>query len=172
MLVIQTEIDHRAMTALARANRKTLRRGQSGPVRALAWFVVALELFLTVTYVRGGETDWPVNALLGLFMLGCLLLEDRIGGAAALRRIPPDRRTVNATFQGDSSSYVHRTRAGESWQLYSQLRAAVETEDYFILLQDRRHGQVYDKKGFSWGTPQEFRELIHKKTGLKIEKIR
>lgn len=171
MLVIQTEIDHRAMTALARANRKTLRRGQSGPVRALAWFVVALELFLTVTYIRGGETDWPVNALLGLFMLGCLLLEDRVNGAAALRRIPPEERVVNAAFQEDGH-FVLRTQAGENWWPYFQIKAAAETEDYFFLFPDRHHGQVYDKKGFSWGTQEEFRTLIQRKTGLKIQKFR
>ena len=48
----------------------------------------------------------------------------------------------------------------------------VETRDYFALLLDRKHGQVYNKKGFSWGTEEEFRALIQKKTGLKIQVVR
>lgn len=170
MLIIQTTIDQKAMTAQARANRKTLRRGSSFPVRTLAWFVVALEAFLTVSYLRGGFGSWLPNTLMGLFLLGCLLLEDRINGAVGLRLIPPDHRVVNAAFQ--DNSYVCRTQAGENWYPYSSIQAAAETEDYFVLLLDRRHGQVYDKKGFSLGTPEEFREFIRKKTGLKIQEIR
>ena len=52
MLVIQTTIDRKAMTALAKMSRKTLRQGRSRPVRTLAWFVVALEIFLTVEIGR------------------------------------------------------------------------------------------------------------------------
>lgn len=170
MIVIQTTVSRRAMTALARVNRKTLRRGRSLPVRTLAGFVVALEVFLTALYLRAGRPDWPVNALLGLFMLGCLLLEDQVSGAAALRRIPPEGRVVNATFQEDGH-FVLRTQAGEDWWPYFQIKAAAETEDYFFLFPDRNHGQVYDKKGFSWGTQEEFRALIQRRTGLKIQKF-
>lgn len=171
MLIFQTTIDHRAMTALARVNRKTLRRGSSFPVRTLAWFVAALELFLTATYLRGGHSGWQVNALLGLFMLGCLLTEDRVNGLFALRRIPQNARAVNTVFQ-EESCYVCRTQAGENWWPYSSIRAAAETEQYFILMMDRTHGQVYSKEGLSVGTPEEFRKLIHRKTGLKIQNIR
>lgn len=170
-LVIQTAIDQRAMAALARVNRKTLRRGSSFPVRTLAWFVTALEAFLTVIYLRNGHAGWPVNALLGLFMLACLLLEDWINGAVGLRQIQPDSRSVNAVFQ-EESCYICRTQAGEKRWPYSQIKLAAETEDYFVLLLDRFHGQVYEKKGFSWGTPDDFRALIQKKTGRKVQRMR
>ena len=118
MIVIQTAIDHRAMTTLARVSRKTLRRGRSGPVRTLAWFVVALEAFLTVSYLRGGFGGWLPNTLMGLFMLGCLLLEDRINGAFLLRRIEPERRTVNVTFSDEHLCLPHPIR-GEPVALQS-----------------------------------------------------
>lgn len=171
MIAIQTTIDRKAMTTLARVTRKTLRRGRSTPVRTLAWFIVALETFLTVTYLRGGQDGWLVNALLGLFMLGCVLGEDRVNGAIGLRQVAPDSREVNAAFQ-EGPCYVHRTQAAESWWPYSQIRAAVETENYFVLLLDRSHGQIYDKNGFSWGSTDEFRELIRKQTGLKLQKMK
>lgn len=171
MLINETIIDQKAMTALARMSRKSLRQGRSRPVRTLAWFVVALELFLTYVYIRGGESGWPVNALLAVFMLGCLFGEDRVNGLVGLRQIPPNSREVNATFRKDSS-YTHRTQAAESWYPYAGIQAFCETEDYFALLFSRRHGQIYDKKGFTWGTPDEFRELIQQKTGLKVQYIK
>ena len=170
MLVIQTTIDRKAMTALAKMSRKTLRQGRSRPVRTLAWFVVALEIFLTVVYIRGGESGWPINALLAAFMLGCLLGEDQVNGAVGLRQVLPNSREVNATFKNDSF-YVHRTQAAESWLPYREIKAVCETKEYFALLQSRNHGHIYDKNGFSWGTPEEFRAIIQQTTGLKIQKV-
>ena len=171
MLINETAIDQKAMTSLARMSRKSLRQGRSRPVRALAWFIVALELFLTYAYIQGGASGWLVNALLAAFMLGCLFGEDRVNGLVALRQIPPNSREVNATFRKDSC-YVHRTQAAESWYPYAGIQAFCETEDYFALLLNRRHGQIYDKKGFTWGTPEEFRELIQQNTGLKVQFIK
>ena len=139
--MIQTTIDQKAMTALARMTRKTVRRGRNGPVRLMAWFVVLLEAYLTVIYVRAGLGGWQMNLLLGGIML-------------------------------DDRCYVCRSQGGERWWPYSQIRVVVETRDYFALLLDRKHGQVYNKKGFSWGTEEEFRALIQKKTGLKIQAVR
>ena len=77
MIVIQTTLDRKAMTTLARITRRTLRRGRNGPVRMLAWFVVVLETFLTWVYIRGGQGGWPVNMLLAVIMLACILTEDQ-----------------------------------------------------------------------------------------------
>lgn len=169
MFIIQTEIDQKSMTALARMTRRTLRRGRNGPVRMLAWFVVVLELFLTFIYIRAGTGGWLVNVLLACIMLACILGEDYVNGAIGLRQILPAGRTVNATFKEDG--YVHRTQAGESWWPYRQISAVIESRDHFALLLDKTHGQVYDKKGFTWGNPDGFREFIQRKTGLKIQKV-
>ena len=170
MVVIQTQVDHAAATVLAHVTRKTLRRNRSSPVRALAWFVVALEGFLTVNYLRGGFGGWLPNTVMGLFMLGCLLLEDRISGAVILRKVPPEEREVNITFQ-ENNCYVCRTQNGEHWHLYDQIRAAAETKDSFVLLTAPSEGQVFSKTSFTWGTAEEFRALIEKKTGLRFWKV-
>lgn len=169
MFIIQTEIDQKSMTALARMTRRTLRRGRNGPVRMLAWFVVVLELFLVFLYIRAGAVGWLVNLLLACIMLACILGEDYVNGAIGLRQILPASRSVNAAFKEDG--YVHRTQAGESWWPYRQIRAIVESRDHFAFLLDRTHGQVYDKHGFTWGDPDGFREFIQRKTGLKIQKV-
>ena len=127
MIVIQTTLDRKAMTTLARITRRTLRRGRNGPVRMLAWFVVVLETFLTWVYIRGGQGGWPVNMLLAVIMLACILTEDQVNGMVSLRQILPASREVNATFR--DSGYVHRAQSGESWWPYHQIRAVVETED-------------------------------------------
>ena len=171
MIVIQTSVDRRAMTALARVTRKTLRRGRNGPVRLLSWFVVLLETFLTVVYIRGGQSGWLTNVLLAAIMLSAILGEDWANGLVGLRGVPANRREVNTAFE-DGRCYVCRTRAGEDWWPYQQIMAAAETKDYFVLLLDRRHGQVFDKKGFSCGTPAEFRSFIKKKTGHKPQRVR
>lgn len=171
MVIVQTTLDLKAMTALARVTRKTLRRGRKGPVRMLAWFVVAAEAFLTWVYIRGGQDGWLTNVLLGLIMLAAILGEDPANGLAALRRIPPGSREVNTTFS-DESCYICRSQSGESWLPYQQIKAACETRDYFVILMDRNQGQVFDKKGLTWGTAEELRELIRKKTGLKMQTIR
>ena len=170
MFIIQTEINPKSMTALARMTRRTLRRGRNGPVRMLAWFIVALELFLTAVYIRAGAGGWLVNVLLACIMLSCILGEDYVNGAVGLRQILPASRTVNATFKEDG--YVHRTQAGESWWPYRQIRAIVESGSHYAFLLDRTHGQIYDKEGFTWGTSDEFREFIQRKTGLKIQRIK
>ena len=66
----------------------------------------------------------------------------------------------------------HRTQGAETWWNYDQIKAVAETEDYFALLLGKSQGQVYDKKGFSWGTPEDFRTLIQQKTGLRVQKVR
>lgn len=170
MVVIQTTLDQRAMVTLARMERKTLRRGRNGPVRLLAWSIVVLEGFFTWVFLRGGQRDWYVNLLMGLIMLACILGEDRFNGWSALRRIPPEERVVNTTFQEEH--YICRTQAGESWWIYSQVRAAVETKDYFALLLGRGKRQIFDKRGISWGDQDQFRALIRKQTGLEIQRVR
>ena len=170
MIVIQTTLDRKAMTTLARITRRTLRRGRNGPVRMLAWFVVVLETFLTWVYIRGGQGGWPVNMLLAVIMLACILTEDQVNGMVSLRQILPASREVNATFQ--ENHYIHRTQGAETWWSYRQIKAIGEDKDYFAFVLDKNHGQIYAKEGFEWGSPDEFREFIQRRTGLKIRKVK
>lgn len=168
MLINQTTIDKNAMIALAKITRKILRRG-SRPVRRFAWFAVVMELLLMGFNLRIGDLGWVMNVLLAAIMLACILGEDTVNGIASLRQILPDCREVNVTFKEDC--YIHRTKAAETWWNYRQIAAIGEDKDYFALIIDKSHGQIYSKKSFSWGNAEEFREFIQRKTGLKIQNV-
>lgn len=168
MLINQTTIDKKAMIALAKISRQVL--GRSRPVRRFAWFAVALELIIMVISFLAGDGGWVINALLAGIMLACVLGEDTVNGLIAFRQTLPDSREVNATFREDR--YILRSRASETWWNYQPIVAFGEDKDYFALIIDKNHGQIYSKKGFEWGGPEEFREFIRRKTGLKVQKVR
>ena len=168
MLINQTTIDKKAMIALAKISRKLL--GRSRPVRRFAWFAVIVELIIMVVSFFAGDRGWVINALLAGIMLACVLGEDTVNGLIAFRQILPDNREVNVTFREDR--YIQRSRASETWWNYHPITAIAEDKDYFALVIDKNHGQIYAKAGFEWGDPDEFREFIQRKTGLKVQKIK
>ena len=94
-IVIHTTLDQKAMIALARINRKTVRRGRSSPVRTFACTVAAVELGLAALFVWTGAGGWLVNLLMAAIMLFCVLGEDTVNGMIGFRHILPDSREVN-----------------------------------------------------------------------------
>ena len=170
MLINQTTIDKKAMVALAKINRKTSRQGRSSPVRTFAWCVAVVELGLAALFLWTKAGGWLVNVLMAAIMLACILGEDTINGIVGLRQILPASREVNATFQ--ENHYIHRTQGAETWWSYRQIKAIGEDKDYFAFVLDKNHGQIYAKEGFEWGSPDEFREFIQRRTGLKIRKVK
>ncbi len=99
MIVIQTTLDQKAMIALARINRKTVRRGRSSPVRTFACTVAAVELGLAALFVWTGAGGWFINVLMAAIMIACVLGEDTVNGLMGLRQILPEGREVNVTFK-------------------------------------------------------------------------
>ena len=170
LLVNQMTLDKKAMVSLARISRKTLRNGRSSPVRRFAWFAVSVELFLAALLIWVGLDGWLTNVLLAAIMLACILSEDVVNGLMAYRQMLPDAREVNVTFKEDH--FIHYSRAAETWWNYRQIKAIGESEEYFAFVLDKNHGQIYRKDGFVWGTPEDFRAFIQKKTALKIQKVR
>lgn len=159
----ETTVDLRAMAALSRASRRTLGRRRSVAIHIFCWVVLVLDLLLSLLFWLGGDVPW-LNLL-----LGALLFEDRINGALGLRLVLPDTRQITARFTEDG--YRHTTPVSESTWHYEQIQAVCETEDYFLLLLSRRHGQIYSKAGFTQGTLEAFRTFIAEKTGLPVPYI-
>ena len=168
--VIETTYSQKGMTVMARTLRKTLRRKTDilSNIFAGVAFVIALLLLIM--------DGWPfsfkgwITAVIALFMLTAVLWQDRLNGALAGRKMLPGMETVKAVFTEEK--YINSTAAAETHWNHTQIKAVYETKDYFVFFLSDRHGQIYDKHGFSEGTPEEFRTFISEKTGKPVEYIK
>ena len=172
---IEATYDRRSTKAIARSARKTLRRKRNLALTLFAWGVGILWLILEFGLVLIGEFQWDGPTVLsGVALLVVVLstfFQDDINAWAGLHTLLPQQKEVTACF-GPGETYLHRTQMAETAWQYDQLQRICETADYFVFLLDRNHGQVYGKRGFVQGTPDEFREFIAKKTGKPVEYIK
>ena len=166
--VFTTSFDQKAMHALARGLRKTLRAKRNRRSRILGMLVVILGGVLI--WAQGTVDVRSVVTALAMLAIGCTLLwEDQINGAIAKKRGLPGLEEAETVFSDES--YHSTTPLGETTFHYSNIRALAETEDYFLLLFGPSHGQVYAKKGMTGGTEQQFREFLEEKTKIKFRYV-
>ena len=166
---VNTTMDRKTMTAMAKAARKVMRRKRSLFVRVFGGIVAAMAVFLGLARFGGGDVNGWIDIALGLVLLAFILLEDAMNGAFAVRQLGPDNTEVS-TFRPDG--YVNVVSTAEGRWPYDKIQAVCETKDYFVLLLGVRQGQVYDKAGFVEGTAEEFRSFISEKTGKPIQYIK
>ncbi len=167
-----TDYDQKALTAMARMLRKTVRRKQNRNIQ-----ILGLVLFLMVILLSlpgKGEPFHPDAALVIswiaiIVMLGTMLTQDRLNGHAAKKRLLPGTETAKTVFTEDG--FQCETQAATTQWHYDNILALGETEAYFVFAYSTRHAQTYDKKGISGGTVDEFRKFISEKTGKTVQKI-
>lgn len=170
--VFDTRYDSRAMTALARALRKTLRKKQSRRAHIFGWIAFCSGLLLALFSALDGAFFTfrsLVTWLAVLLIFAALVGEDALNGRIALGRIPPGLTASRTLFEQES--YHSTTEVGSSDFPYSNIAALAETKDYFVFLMGKNHGQVFDKASLSGGTPEEFRRFIEDKTGLTVQTV-
>ena len=167
---VNTTMDRKTMTAMAKAARKVMRRKRSLFVRVFGGVAAAMAVFLGLARFGGGDVNGWIDIALGLVLLAFILLEDAMNGAFAVRQLGPDNTEVSTTFRPDG--YVNVVSTAEGRWPYDKIQAVCETKDYFVLLLGVRQGQVYDKAGFVEGTAEEFRSFISEKTGKPIQYIK
>lgn len=167
--VNHTVIGSKELTALARGARKSVRRKKGRIVRGMGALIIALNVFFAWTSLRIGDSRWWVNGVLALFLLVVIFGEDWLNGRISAKYIMPEAQEVTASF-GDEM-YAHASKMSDSRFTYDQIQAVCETADYFLFYLNRNLGQIYDKKGFTKGTPMAFREFITRKTGLTVRNI-
>ncbi|MDU6344976.1 MAG: YcxB family protein [Flavonifractor plautii] len=145
-IICSTTYDRRALSALARALRKTVRRTRSRLLRVWCW--VLLGVSLLSAWVSWGE--WGTVALNGAVVPGmevCTVrfleehYETKIAGAAT------------------------------QWQ-YSKLLRLAENDRYLVLILGKNHGQLCDKEELTGAAPEELRAFLEQKTGLTVERFR
>lgn len=167
-----TVYDQKAVTAMARGLRKTIRKKRSRRSHILGWILIAMDLLLTLP--RNGEPlvidgRTVVTWAAGLFVLIALLFEDKLNAWFARRRMMPGTNRAASVFTEES--YSSETAAGTTQWKYDNIREVAEDKNYFIFVFDQRYAQVYDKRTLTGGSAEEFRVFIRQKTGKKVQRI-
>ena len=167
--VFETDYDRKAMTAMAKGLRKTVRKKHSRRSHIFGWIVIGLGLLLSWPsgdMNRGDVVTWIAIAV----MLGALLFEDRLNGYFARKKMLPGTSHAKAIFTEDG--YRSETRMGNTEWKYENITAMAEMKDYFVFLFSKNHAQVYDKRTLTGGTADEFRAFMQEKTGKAIEIVK
>ena len=173
--LIQSVYDHKTLTALCRAMRKTLRRKRSIALRIFGWaWVSLLAVFQMLLLVVMGtfilDFGEAVILLLMAAMIALLLGEDHLNAwTAALMLVPGSKDSKTRFSEGE---YVCSNDAAVTQYPYENVGTVCEMRDYFVFFLGKRHGQIYPKSGFLEGTPEDFRDFIEEKTGLAIRYVK
>lgn len=168
----ETAYDQAAVTIMARALRKTVRKKRNRRSHVFGIIVIVLALLLTLplgneAFILDFRTvfTWIICAVILL----TLLFEDTVNAYIARKRMLPGMEKADVVFRPDS--YCSETAVGKSEFKYNNIVSLAESDDYFIFVFSQSHAQIYDKKSISGGTVEEFREFITGVTGNKIEHI-
>lgn len=166
--MIETVYDQKALTAMARALRKTIRSKRSRRSHVFGWIVTIMALLLSfnAAEVNGRLV---VTVLVAAAIVIALIFEDFINGYVAKKRGLPglDRSLVTFHEEGYHSS----TPIGTSDFQYDTILRFAETKDHFVFVFSVSHAQVYDKRNLSGGTAAEFAAFISEKTGKQLEVV-
>jgi len=168
----ETAYNQEAITVMAKALRKTVRKKRSHRSHIFGVLVIILALLLTLplggkAFVLDFKTiiTWLVAAILCF----TLIFEDKINGYVARKRMLPGLEKAIVTF--NEEGYRSETELGSSEFKYSSIMLLAETADYFVFVFSQSHAQVYDKKSIAGGTIEEFRTFIQNVTGKEIQNV-
>ena len=145
-IICSTTYDRRALSALARALRKTIRRTRSRLLRV-----------------------W-CNGAVAVLMLAVLLGEDAINAFFARRNALPGMEVCTVRFLEEHYE-TQIAGAATQWQ-YSKLLRLAENDRYLVLILGKNHGQLCDKEELTGAAPEELRAFLEQKTGLTVERFR
>lgn len=166
--IFETTYDQKALTAMAKGLRKSVRRKRSRRSHILGWLVIALAVFLVVRS-RALNFRAVITLLAAAIVLLALLFEDHLNGFFAKKRMLPGTGKAISHFTNDF--YSSETEIGKTEFHYEYITALAESEDYFIFLFGNNHAQVYDKRTLSGGSIDAFRSFIQEKTQKTVFRI-
>ena len=163
-----TTYNQKALTAMARAVRKTVRAERSRVVRYQGWIIIGL---MVVSLWLSWGTLWQV--VLSCVVIAALLLvywtEDAINGYFAKRRALPGTDFAQTTFYPDH--YLVKMAAAESKWQYDKILALAQTRDYLLLVMGMDHAMAIEKAALEGGSLSEFCRFLEEKSGQKIQNI-
>ena len=157
----ETDYDISALSAMARALRKTVRKRQSRRSRIFGWTVAVLGILTTAAL---GINVVTLTAIVILVLF--LLFEDRMNGYMAKKRVLPGTEHCRCQFYQDK--FLSVTKVGKTEFRYDRIKYVAEDQRYFLFVLSNSHAQAYDKKRLTGGDAGEFRSFIEDRTGLKV----
>lgn len=175
MFTIQTTYNQKALTVMAHALRKTLRKRHSILTRIFISALIAVFILFVASYFligEAGENIFTLTCYIVTIVLLTLiiLMEDNLNGWIAGKQMIPNAKEAQTIFEADN--YTNATAAVKSICTYEQIKVICETKEYIVFFLSKKHGQVFDKKGFQNGDLQSFRTFIMDKTGKAIQYIK
>ncbi len=171
--VFETIYNQKALTAMAKGIRKTVRKKMTKRSHIFGWIVIALAVLLTLVGIKDGfeiTANRIVTWLAALMIFIVLLFEDKINGYFARKRMLPGTEKSKATFTQEG--FRSETVVGNTEWNYDRILIIAETKDYFIFVFSISHAQVYDKNNLSGGNADEFRTFICERTGKTVITIK
>ncbi len=169
MYTIETQYDLKAMTAMGKALRKTIRKKHSKRSHFLGFFAVVLGVLLLLA--NGFSGIRSIFTLLAVFVIVlALIFEDSLNGYVAQKRGLPSMDHVVTTFQEEN--YHSVTKIAESTFFYESILRFVRCGEYFVFVFSPNHGQVYDIKTLTGGSADDFAAFIEKKTKITLENVK
>ena len=163
-----TTYDKKALTAMARAVRKTVRAKRSRMVRI--WARVIIGLLAVSLWISWGNI-WQTAA--NCAVMAVLLLinwkEDAFNGYFARRKALPGTSAADTAFYSDR--YLVKTAAAESKRQYDRILALAETGECLVLVMGRNHALAMEKAALEGGSLPEFRRFLEEGSGQSIQNI-
>ena len=163
-----TIYDQKALTAMARVLRKTIRAEQSLIVRHWGWWVIILA---AVAFWLSWGTVWQM-VLSCVVIFGLLVVNwkgDAIDAYFAKRWRYRNRDFDDISFFADH--FLVKTATAESTWRYDKILALAETGEYLVLVMGKNHALAMEKAMLEGGSLPEFCRFLEEKSGRNIQNI-
>lgn len=169
----ETDYNQKALTAMAKGLRKTVRRKHSRCTHIFGWVIVAFCLVPTLATMLNGDFILDFHSAFTIFggtlLLVVILAEDWINGYFARKRMISGTERSTTIF--NEENYQTTTGVTQGIWGYEVIQGIAESDEYFIFALNKTFAQVYDKSSISGGTVEEFRSFITGKTNIEIQRI-
>lgn len=157
----ETIYDKKALTAMARALRKTIRKKRS----KRAHIIGILAAFCGISLVVGDDI-FGIRQIITLLAVAAivivLIFEDRLNGHIAHKRsLPGTERAVTVFFE---DGYKSTTAIGETTFFYDAIYTIAEDPQYITFIFSTNHAQIYEKRTLQGGSLEDFIAFLSTRT--------
>lgn len=167
----ETVYNQKALTAMAKAVRKTMRAKHSRRSHIFGSIIAVVGAAFVAKDIVNSAFEMSSFATLVavIILVAALIFEDKMNAYFAGKRAMQGTQNVKITF--NEEGYISETQAGTTHWKYDNIAQLARTGDYIAFVFSANHAQVYDTKCLTGGTVQQFLEFIEQKTGKKMQSI-